>query len=47
LHEEPAVKRVALLATLATAVVAAVRSWRSRRADAELWHEATAPRDLR
>jgi hypothetical protein len=41
------VKRLALLLGVATAAVTAVRSWRSRKADAELWQEATAPRDLR
>jgi hypothetical protein len=29
------------------AALAALRSWRMRKADAELWQEATAPRDLR
>jgi hypothetical protein len=40
-------KRFAFLVALVTATVAAVRSWQARRADAELWQEATAPRDLR
>ena len=39
-------KRLALLAALVTAVVAGLRSWRARRADADLWQEATAERDL-
>jgi hypothetical protein len=30
-----------------SAAFAALRQWRTRRADAELWHEATAARDLR
>jgi hypothetical protein len=41
------VKRLVLLLGLATAAVTALRRWRSRKADAELWLEATAPRDLR
>jgi hypothetical protein len=39
-------KRLVLLVATLTAVLAGVRSWRSRRADAELWQEATAERDL-
>ena len=31
----------------AAAAFAALRNWRARKADAELWQEATAPRDLR
>jgi hypothetical protein len=41
------VKRLAVLASAAVAAFAALRSWRTRKADAELWQEATAPRDLR
>jgi hypothetical protein len=37
-------KRMALLITALVGTVAAVRSWRTRKADAELWQEAT--RDL-
>jgi hypothetical protein len=32
---------------LVAAALASYRAWRARRADAELWQEATAPRDLR
>jgi len=39
------VKRIALTLAAMSAAFAALRSWRSRRADAELWEEAT--RDLR
>jgi len=39
------VKRIALTIAAMSAAFAALRSWRSRRADAELWEEAT--RDLR
>jgi len=38
------VKRIALTIAAMSAAFAALRSWRSRRADAELWQEAT--RDL-
>jgi len=41
------VKRIAVLVAAAAAALGAFRSWQSRRADAELWQEATAPRDLR
>jgi hypothetical protein len=41
------VKRLVVLAGLASAVAAAWRQWQARKADAELWQEATAPRDLR
>jgi hypothetical protein len=41
------VKRLVFLAGLVAGVMAAVRNWRMRKADAELWQEATAPRDLR
>jgi hypothetical protein len=41
------VKRIALTVAALSAAFAALRSWRARRADAELWEEATAPRDLR
>jgi hypothetical protein len=41
------VKRILAVAGAVTAVLAAVRSWRTRRSDAELWEQATAPRDLR
>jgi hypothetical protein len=37
-------KRVALLIAAVAGALAAVRSWRTRKADAELWEEAT--RDL-
>ncbi|MDQ1704047.1 MAG: hypothetical protein QOF18_413 [Frankiaceae bacterium] len=40
-------RRLAVIAAAATAVLAALRSWRTRRADAELWEEATSTRDLR
>jgi len=40
------VKRLVGLAALAVGALAAMRSWRNRRADAELWQEATAGRDL-
>jgi hypothetical protein len=40
------VKRIAMLIAVGAAGLAAARSWRARRADAQLWHEATA-RDLR
>jgi hypothetical protein len=39
-------KRLALLVVTLSAVLAGVRSWRLRQADAELWQEATAERDL-
>jgi hypothetical protein len=39
-------KRLALFVVTVSAVLAVVRSWRMRRADAELWQEATAERDL-
>jgi hypothetical protein len=39
-------KRVALFVAIVMAVVTGLRSWRARRADAELWQEATAERDL-
>jgi hypothetical protein len=35
------VKRIALTIAAMGAAFAALRSWRSRRADAELWQEAT------
>jgi hypothetical protein len=41
------VKRLVVLAGAVAAAFAALRSWRMRKADAELWQEATAPRDLR
>jgi hypothetical protein len=40
-------KRIALTVASMAAAFAALRQWRARRADAELWEEATAPRDLR
>ena len=40
-------KRLVFLAGLVAGAFAAMRSWRLRKADAELWQEATAPRDLR
>jgi hypothetical protein len=41
------VKRIVLTVAAISAAFAALRSWRTRRTDAELWQEATAPRDLR
>jgi hypothetical protein len=41
------VKKLLLLIGLVTGGLAAFRSWRMRQADAQLWQEATAPRDLR
>jgi hypothetical protein len=41
------VKRIAFLAGTVAAALAALRRWRMRKADAELWQEATTPRDLR
>jgi hypothetical protein len=38
------VKRIVALLAAAVAALAAVKSWRTRKADAELWEEAT--RDL-
>jgi hypothetical protein len=38
-------KRLAVLFAAVAGALAAVKSWRTRRADAQLWHEATAPRD--
>ena len=40
-------KRLVFLAGLIAGAYAALRNWRMRKADAELWQEATAPRDLR
>jgi hypothetical protein len=37
-------KRIALLVASLVGALAAVKSWRTRKADAELWQEAT--RDL-
>jgi hypothetical protein len=37
-------KRIALLVASLLGALAAVKSWRTRKADAELWEEAT--RDL-
>jgi hypothetical protein len=37
-------KRIALLVASLVGALAAVKSWRTRKADAELWEEAT--RDL-
>jgi hypothetical protein len=39
------VKRLTVLLAAIAAALAATRSWRTRKADAELWQEATAPRD--
>ena len=39
-------KRVAVLVIAASALLAGLKSWRTRKADAELWQEATAERDL-
>jgi hypothetical protein len=39
-------KRLVILAAAAAAVLAGLKSWRTRKADAELWQEATAERDL-
>jgi hypothetical protein len=41
------VKRLVMLVGLLGAATAAWRQWQARKADAELWQEATAPRDLR
>jgi hypothetical protein len=41
------VKRLLVLVGLAGVVATAWRQWQDRKADAELWQEATAPRDLR
>jgi hypothetical protein len=41
------VKRLVLLVGALSAAVGAWRQWQARKADAELWQEATAPRDLR
>jgi hypothetical protein len=40
------VKRVLAAAAALVAAVSALRSWRSRKADAELWQEATGTDDL-
>jgi hypothetical protein len=37
-------KRLIAMVVAATGALAAIRSWRTRKADAELWEEAT--RDL-
>ena len=37
-------KRLAILAAAVVGAFAAIKSWRTRKADAELWEEAT--RDL-
>jgi hypothetical protein len=37
-------RRLLVLIAAAGAVVTAAKSWRTRKADAELWREATAPR---
>ena len=39
-------KRLAVLLIVVTALLAGLKSWRTRKADAELWQEATAARDL-
>jgi hypothetical protein len=36
-------KRLTLLVAAAAAVLGGLKSWRTRKADAELWREATAP----
>jgi hypothetical protein len=41
------VKRLVVLAAAVAAGLAALRSWRTRKADAELWQEATSTIDLR
>jgi hypothetical protein len=41
------VKRLLVLLGLFGAAAAAWRQWQSRKADAELWQEATTLRDLR
>jgi len=41
------VKRIAVILAALAATAAALRSWRTRRADAELWQEATAPQPRR
>ena len=40
-------KRLVMLLGLFGAAAAAWRQWQARKADAELWQVATAPRDLR
>ena len=40
-------RRLLLTVGAMAAAFAALRNWRMRKADAELWQEATAPRDLR
>ena len=40
-------KRLLMMLGLFGAAAAAWRQWQARKADAELWQEATAPRDLR
>jgi hypothetical protein len=41
------VKRLLVLLGLFGAAAAAWRQWQARKADAELWQEATSSRDLR
>jgi len=41
------VKRLLVLLGLFGAAAAAWRQWQTRKADAELWQEATTSRDLR
>ena len=40
-------KRLLVVVGLAGLATALRRQWQTRKADAELWQEATAPRDLR
>jgi hypothetical protein len=39
------VKRLLTLGAVLAAALTALRSWRERKADADLWREATAPRE--
>jgi len=41
------VKRLLVMLGLIGAAAAAWRQWQTRKADAELWQEATTPRNLR
>jgi hypothetical protein len=38
-------KRLIALGAVVAAALTALRSWQERKADAELWREATTPRD--
>ena len=39
-------KRLLVVLVAVSGLLAALRSWQTRKADAELWQEATAERDL-